>query len=355
MGPFPFAFRPASSTSPVRSANKPRPGFVRVPSTCHLDTTPQARYPEDNNIFISTLQAREANVMERHVLLTIGTETSNHPPLRFLHTYFEKPAAIRTTLFYVTPQVMAGADSYSALPESEAQSPAEALAKKSGQQTLEHARKWMMDVGGWSKEMIGTKVDSAGRGKVRSIVDEAIRGLYDAVLFGRRGLTRLDELFAQSVTSDMLWQAMDFPIWICRGTETETQRNMLLCVDGSAPAMRMADHVGFMLADEPHPITLFHVERPGGTGLDEGHEKIMSEATRQLVDNGVSEDRIHVKLARTNDVAQAIMTEAGRGDYGVVAVGRRNDKPSALSKFFHDSVCRKLITSLEDRTLWISK
>lgn len=293
--------------------------------------------------------------MEKHVLVTIGTETGNNSPLRFLQHFYTSATSIRTTLFYVTPQTMAWDDSYSPMPESEAQTEGTTRAKQKGQKVLDEAKTWMKDVGNWPEEMIATKVDTKGRGKVQSIVDEAIKGLYDAVLFGRRGLTKLDELFAQSVTSDMLWQAMDFPIWICRGQEKPPQQTLLLCVDGGAPAMRMADHVGFMLAEEPHHITLFHVDRPSGTGLDEGHEKILSEATAQLVSNGISEERIRVKRARSSDVSQAVMAEARRGDYGAVAVGRRNDKPTALSKFFHDSVCRKLITGLEDRALWISK
>ena len=65
------------------------------------------------------------------------------------------------------------------------------------------------------------------------------------------------------------------PFWTCRKPDLE-RKNVLLCVDGSEPALRMADHVGFILAQErTQEVTLFVVVKPGEKA-SEGAEKIIS-------------------------------------------------------------------------------
>ncbi len=93
--------------------------------------------------------------------------------------------------------------------------------------------------------------------------------------WGRRGYLLLESVLSTSLTKRMFDLDLDFPIWVCKNPY-ENCRNVLLCVDGSAASIRVAYHVGFMLADEDHhSVTLFHVN----TGRKKEHiEAILGEA-----------------------------------------------------------------------------
>lgn len=297
--------------------------------------------------------------MEKHLLVTLSGDRKAWYSLRFLKNFLPDLSRIKLTLFYVAPR------SQSAEPFSEAAMTHEAsleLGSTSGGKALVNARQWLISEGA-DQDNIKIKQVTAQRGTINEIVDESARGLYDAVLFGRRGLSWLDEIMEDSVSSRMLWQELDFPIWVCHRPPGTSRHGVLVCVDGSEESIRVADHVGFMLADLPgHDITLFHMtcEDPAhehaGPGADDAApaEDAFAGAQKAILDNGVDPGRIKRKAACAKSVPDGILAEAESGDYAVVAVGRRFHEASLRERFFPGSVSTRLMRKNTDITLWIS-
>jgi nucleotide-binding universal stress UspA family protein len=128
---------------------------------------------------------------------------------------------------------------------------------------------------------------------------------------------------------------------------------VLLCVDESEPSQRIADHVGFMLQEEDHSITIFHVDDGEGKNID----SILAQVQQTLKVNGIAEERITTLVVRTPRVASAILEEAEKGAYAVVAVGRGGSQPKGLFKkwLVGGSRSMKLLDTLENAALWVSK
>ena len=325
--------------------------------------------------------------MQRHLLLTISDDMSASYNLRFIHHFFHDPCAIRVTLFYVAPKaperplagLSPGPEVRRALAELSATHAPLALAK---------ARRWIVDMG-CPEAQVDLKVASFGQGVVREIVREARHGLYDAVVLGRRGLSWFEELMEDSVSHHLLRGQIDFPVWICQRPDPGLTKDVLVCVDGSNAALRMADHVGFMLggpereamescdlaqcgqggdsaplgmlheaAPRPpcprHKAVVFHVALPG-VRSPVPVEDILARARQALEDNGVAPCRIETRFVPGTNVAEAILAETRQGRYSVVAMGRQVSEPEGFRLFQPGSVSTRLLRQMEDFSLWISK
>jgi len=200
---------------------------------------------------------------------------------------------------------------------------------------------------GFQDEQVASKVQTRKLSKVLDIVREGERGMYDAVVFGRRGLSWLEQAFDESVTGELLKTKVGFPIWVCRKPESG-RRNVLVCIDGSEAAFRAVDHAGFMLSDQvDQEITLMTVAtRRGGDG-----DALWSACTSRLQANGFPEDRIRFQVAESGNVARTILREAERGRFGALAVGRTGE--GKARGLFMGSVSTTLFKELEKASLWI--
>ncbi|MGJ3521685.1 universal stress protein [Nitratidesulfovibrio sp. D1] len=323
--------------------------------------------------------------MERHLLLTMGGDGGESWNLRFVAGFFRCKTALRLTLFYVVP------DAYTAgLGEvilSDAQ-------MRQGMEQLARARRWAVEHG-FAAENVETRAVPRQFGVVRDIVEEAHRGLYDAVVSGRRYLGWLEQTYTTSVSRGLLGEEIAFPLWVCHQPEPGLS-GVLLCVDGSGENLRMADHVGFMLntpGAEDHTVTLLHCREPGrepgrelgrepgngaGHGPDgacgdtSGHasglgscmsgEEAIAAAREAVLANGVDEARIRVLMVGGRDCtdradkAETILRVAERDRFAVVAVGRRTALPDTLMRrMFGRSVSERLHDRVNRFSLWVSK
>lgn len=291
--------------------------------------------------------------LEKQLLVTISENANAFFGLRYVHSFFSRRDLVRLTLFYVTPRKGGdGEDAHTPPFCAPGQEPSFGSACRKPPKALEDARKWLVDMG-FPSERIELKSAPAKLGTVKDIAAEAERGLYDAVVLGRRGISWFEELFEDSVTHRLLWESITFPLWVCRNPGRRN-KNVLLCVDGSEEALRIADHVGFVLRDEPgHSVTVFHNR---AAGLPEGQriEDIMKEALGVLRGNGIEDERVDFVVKSSRDPAELILKEARQGQYAAVAVGRSAGKPASLGALF-GSVSQTLLRKLEGAALWISK
>jgi hypothetical protein len=283
--------------------------------------------------------------MEKHLLVAISDLTRGSYALRTLRRLLERTDNLTLTLFYVAPKVIGPGGGVAARPSRAAEGKAA--------EVLARARRWLTEHGLCAAERVHDRVVACREGTVAEIVREGHRGLYDAALIGKAGWTRFEALFEDSVAYDMLWREMDFPLWICRRPEGDERTGILLLADGSTPSLRMADHLGFMFADQPgQRFTVLHVQENGG-GPDP--EPILTATTEALAANGVDQERIEVKLLRGKDVAAAVRRENARRGFAAIALGRRGNSPARMEAVFPSSLCVKLLRTVDDTSILISR
>lgn len=225
---------------------------------------------------------------------------------------------------------------------------------------------------GWEKERVKIKSQEKRIGVARDILFEAHNGLYDAVVLGRRGLSKVEEFFLGSVSGKVLQGAGNVPVWLI-GRKTPSP-HILVALDGSENALRAVDHLSFMLdacRTEEVKVLLFNVW-PGlvtllgpriipnlnslNASAQENHKKRLEEHLDQaeslLLEAGLQARQIKKKFCwRCSDIARAVLSEAEKGDYGTIVLGRRG--LSKTQEFFMGSVSGKIIEQAGQKTVWV--
>lgn len=294
--------------------------------------------------------------MEKELLLAISDDRAASYNLRFLKEVFGAFCDLRLTLFYVSPRKGTWEKDPAKLkPRKVGFDESIVPARTKGEQCLKDAAHWIRDVAGCEGDNVRTKIVHSKKGTVQELVHEAHEGLYDAMLLGRRGLSWFEELFENSVSHELVWTDINFPIWICKRPPDNPRHDVLLCVDGSAASLRMVDHAGFMLAEEDqHTFTVFNVTQNGHDVTRSGY--IFDQCLEMLKDNDVDEERIQFKIGNAKNVTKAIIEEAHEGRYSAVGVGKHGYDTNARKRgMFPSSVVVNLLRQLENASLWISK
>lgn len=287
--------------------------------------------------------------MEKKLLITVGDETSCLFGVRFLSSFFQNKSLFQITLFCVAPPLdYANRSAGQVHSQIGGKSVAGDVLSKAGM-ALQTSRN-ILGNWGFAPERITSRVQVEESGIVKDIIKEARQGLYDAVVLGKCGYSLFESIFATSVATRMLADDIEFPLWISRMPE-HGRKNVLLCVDGSAASLRVADHVGFMLHEEDHRITILHVDTGGGKKVD----AILQAALARLTDNGIGEDRIHIAVIKSQKVVPTILEEAERKAFAVVAVGRVGENKGGLADWFIGSRSMKLLQRMEKAVMWVSK
>ncbi len=243
--------------------------------------------------------------------------------------------------------------------------------RKAAQEVLGAARQRLVDHG-LAEENVELKAMPRAADAARDILFEAEHGIYDALVIGRRGLSKAQELFLGSVTNKVVQHAERLPIWIVGGRVKSLK--VLCAVDGSEGALRSVDHMAFMLGHNPEcQVTLFHVGAslanycPLNFEVDEAdlHNEIEGDvmtsdaecmddfyvrAIKVLMEGGLSRDQIETKTKEGGiSVPSAIADEVKSGGYGTVVLGRRGQNRS----FFLGHVSDKVLIRCEQAAVWI--
>ncbi len=198
------------------------------------------------------------------------------------------------------------------------------------------------------------------------IIREAHAGKYDAIVVGRRGLSRLTQGFMGSVSFKLAEHAR-LPVWMVAGKAWN--KKVLVAVDLGEPGFRVVDHVAFIFEKDPEiELTLLHVVHPFGLSQrteslrevevrlerkeEEESRQFFEKARQMFEENGWPLERVRVKIVRSIfGPASAILKEARRGGYSTVVVGRRGR--GGFKGLLLGSVSAKIIATLKDRTVWL--
>jgi len=289
--------------------------------------------------------------MEKHLLVTVSEQLGTIYSVRFVGGFFSNKKDLELTLLYIEPKPVAvweEEDAHDIALQIEKQAK---LYEEKGHAALEATKKNLLKVG-FDHKQIRTKLQIRKFSKVMDIIQQGEKGLYDAVVLGPRGLSWLERAFDESVSKAILDKKVSFPIWLCRKPDVD-RKNVLLCVDGSEPSFRMADHVGFILSgDRTHGVTVFVVAK-NAADLKKTEDAVILRIRETLTRNGYPEDMISTRMVEASDVAKAIRREAEQGRYAVVGMGRTGAGQGRLQKLFMGSVSDSLFHQLEGAALWI--
>jgi len=277
--------------------------------------------------------------MEKHLLVCVRADCTASYAVRFIKNFFHSPCDVRITLFHVAPPKSSWSKG--------------ALVK--GRKLLEETRKWFIDNSFCAESHIDIKSIYSRGNTAREIVQEGHKGMYDAVILGRQAQSVLEEFFDYSVGSKVIWEEIDFPLWFCKCPQEIPGKDVLLCVDEDAPSQRIADHVGFVLGDNPnHDITMLHVHDSKEKGAATVED--IFEITREhLQGNGIAPERIKELVVDGDDVVKAILEQVAKKPYAAVATGRGKHDKTAIEKLFPRSLSVKLLHELEGAALWVSR
>ncbi len=240
--------------------------------------------------------------------------------------------------------------------------------KEKAQKVLDSFKSRMVDFGidpSRIKTVNRTRID----GIAKDILDYSLEKKLDAIVVGRRGISKVQEMLMGSVTGKLMEHSAVTPMWIV--DDKSDFSNILLAVDGSESALRAVDHVSFMFqGNSDVMITLLHVTpKFGDVNLvdfdiaeDDQIGELVIKGEKRRIDNffahaskifneaGISTDQLTVRDVKCNvNVKKTIINEARRGNYKTVVVGR-----SGMNKsFFFGSVSRYVVEKTSGCVIWL--
>jgi len=308
--------------------------------------------------------------MERRILVAVDGSSYSNNTLHYLGRLFGPIAEMKLHLFSVV--------SCASLPpgrewlgEQELLNslPAEA------QKRLHSARSYMLTAIakltklGVGAERITSEVRLARSTVSDDILHEGRQGAYDAIVIGRRGLTKLGEMMLGSVSASLFEKAHNVPLWIVDGKVDS--HKFLVPVDGSFCSLLAVDHLAHILAGASHcQITLFHstamlatvrtidpqelYDHWGRAWCDEhlGRPDSLYHAPKQvLMEGGIPEENIGwLHSSKGIEAARQILRQAMIDDYGTIVIGRRGED---VNKGFFRGVSDRVVLMGEEVAVWI--
>lgn len=291
--------------------------------------------------------------MKKHFLVTISNDAEILYGVRFICSFFGNVADYQVTLLHICRRDAGGMGaSLSQMwdgPSEGIKGQLTVQAKKAIDRAKDILRRHNMAI-----DQVMTKTCAERYGKVKDIMAEGAKGAYDAIVLGRRASYTLQWMFeraadetAQSIIRD---SGCTTPLWICP-EPLPGRKNLLLCLDGSENSYRAADHVGYILADQPQQqITLFHVQNVKDYN---DPAEIFGRAEEILNSYGIAGDRIRRESSWGLTVAGAIESEVERGGYAAVAVGLHGERQGqAKTTRLSGGITAKLISKVEKVSLW---
>ncbi len=239
--------------------------------------------------------------------------------------------------------------------------------KKKAQAFLDDAKS-ILTKAKFSENKVGLLLRERKVGIARDILKECTQG-YDAVVVGRKGLSKLEDIFLGSVSNKIVQAVENVPVWVVGGDIKSNK--MLLAVDASENSRKAVDYAGSFTADTQAEFTLFHVVRSVGLGFvddlvlrdEETERQLLGEMERDvprmfrsykesLEKAGVEPERISSKsILHSTSRAGDILKEAREGTYGTIIMGRRG--LSKVREFLMGRVTNKVLSRAQGFAVWI--
>ncbi|MDX9818195.1 MAG: universal stress protein [Desulfococcus multivorans] len=307
--------------------------------------------------------------MEKKILLAVDESKHAKNAIQYVIDIAPRVNQLTYTLFHVQPQISQFLHDEARI-NVRAQSAIEKIKKKNAQNAhalLEKYKNLMVDEG-IDETHIESKTAPRNLGLAKDIIEFAQKKHYDAVVVGRRGLTKMQEVFMGSLTTKLVEHSQVIPLWIVDGKVTS--RRVLVAVDGSESAFRAVDHVSFIFRNNPHAtITLFHVtprlkdycrldyitdEEDLESAILQSDKKcidqFLSVVEKKFIDAGIAREQVIVRQTKPRfSIGDAILEEIQKGDYGTVVIGRRGTERA----FYLGRVSNQVLSKTTRRAVWL--
>jgi len=222
---------------------------------------------------------------------------------------------------------------------------------------------------GFNEPDITFSVQITSSSIANAIHQEADRGIYDGLLIGRRGMGMVGEMFFGSVSSYLVEQCHEVPLWIIDGNVNS--KHFLLAVHSKPDSLMAADHLAYCMPENGNSkIYLYHSSALLGEKSkvlpEDFHDRWGKEwcdryldldnnlyhAHRQiLIDNGIHDDRILDLPVQTDlEASRDLLRQAKKNNCGTVVIGRRS---KITSKGFFGGVSDRAMQQAQNIALWL--
>jgi nucleotide-binding universal stress UspA family protein len=171
-----------------------------------------------------------------------------------------------------------------------------------------------------------------------------------------------------SVSAKLVEHCQATPVWVIDGQPKG--RRFLLAVDGSENAMRLVDHVGFILAGDPTAhVILYHVPVSADDFIEKGADAHSADMERFVKNGdqavigewfaraesvlekaGLGRRQIERRVSRgCGRTAKRILQTAATLDCATVVVGKRGINKA----FYFGSVSHAVAHGIRNRAMWM--
>lgn len=202
-----------------------------------------------------------------------------------------------------------------------------------------------------------------------AIVREARKGFYDALVIGRRGPGRLEQMFMGGISATVLEKSRAIPVWIIDGRVNPGK--FLVPVDGAPHTLRAVDHLCFILKGTVDAeITLFHSKaifaRKPHVEPEQFHiywdpewcarhldrpDSHFHGPEQLLIESGFPPERIRrLETSQGMYPSRQIVRQAMLDDVGTIVMGRR---PEDVRKGIFGSVSGHVLAMAVNTSIWI--
>lgn len=308
--------------------------------------------------------------MERKILVAVDGSIFSFNALRYLGQLFTDLDDISVHLLYVLPNppLPIGSEWVEENDRMLSLSPAMRARYAGAKRFMEEA---CLQLGrrGIAPQQISCNVQLSRAGVAADIVYEAKKGIYDALLIGRRGVGAIEEMIGGSVSSSATQHCNELPIWVVDGKVNA--RKFLLPVDTSFNSLKAADHLGFILQGNPYAeIFMLHLSAlVGGNTEPDWHEleslwgkdwcfehlsrpdSVFHAPEQMLLERGINKDQIFRRHGgHCFAPHKPIFREAVLQDCGTIVIGRRSQ--CKTKSFFH-GVSDKVLDIASQIAIWV--
>jgi len=307
--------------------------------------------------------------MNKEILIAVDDSIHSKQAIKYVTSLYSSIKNLSFKLFHIQPTI-------SQYLMDEAQRNAESFRKlktlqkkqtEKAETILNTYKKYMTDTG-IEESHIKTLTRRKDTGIAKDILELAMAGNYDAVVVGRKGSSKIQEMIFGSVTRKLLDHSEVVPVWVT--DDNIDTSNILIAVDGSEGSLRAVDHVSFMFSGNKQvQISLLHAIPHFGTynpiEFEESDqelkdiivqtetkkiERFFDHALKTFREAGIDKEQLRIKTAECGmNIGKTLLEEIRKGDFSTVVVGRNGSHNS----FFFGSISRYLIDKTINRTIWL--
>jgi nucleotide-binding universal stress UspA family protein len=306
--------------------------------------------------------------MNKKILVAIDGSIYSLNSIDYLVRLFREDPSLSVHLFAVVSEAGAGQNWMYEVDSLREHTPLTDRRRITAERFLRDAKERLVR-NGFSEDRVSFAAQVSHVPSAKTIHHESSKGIYDALVIGRRGMGKVGEMLLGSVSAFLVEKCHEVPLWIIDGEITSNR--FLLAVQCKPQSLLAADHLGFITGSHPgveiflyHSNVLFGGDQPSAP--EEFHpiwgkewcdqyldiENYLFYAHAQVLkDHGVAPKHItQLPMERNLEVSRDLIKQARRNKCGTIVIGRR---PRDAGKGMFGGVSDRALSKAENLALWL--